>query len=395
MTSRRVMSATHWRRPCPICGKNLPRLLHANRMVPLDGRDLSYLVSRCGHCGFHYAADLPRPAVYDDYYRRLSKYDQPQAVLEPTPLERQRFDTALQLVAPYLTSRTAIADFGCGSGMLLNHFHEAGYSALYGTDPSPKAAQALGIARIYTGGIQRAIDALPISELGLVCLMGVLEHLPKLHEALATLLENLPAETKILIEVPALESFGSEKGEPFGEFSIEHLQYFDLNSLTALMSHWGLQLLVHRLQPLEAACDSHFALFSRQAPAITHSSPDVDSAGIMDRYIAASRRMLDETLDRATEALGDDYLIYGAGSHTARLIPELEQRQLAGGIFGVIDSNPNLAGKTLGNHTIGTPHDLERFPGIPILVSSFHAQEAIIGNLAARGMANPLIRLYP
>ena len=60
-------------------------------------------------------------------------------------------------------------------------------------------------------------------------------------------------------------------------------------------------------------------------------------------------------------------------------------------IVAIVDNNPNLRGKTLGNFVVQSSDYLAENPGISVLVSSFNAQEAIAQQLAGR---HPTILLY-
>lgn len=67
---------------------------------------------------------------------------------------------------------------------------------------------------------------------------------------MALLLVRLRPGCKILIEVPAIECFLKPDCEPFGEFSLEHIQYFDTASLTNLMKSLGAEQLALQLLDL-------------------------------------------------------------------------------------------------------------------------------------------------
>lgn len=381
-----------WHRACPVCLADRPESLYLNRMSAVDGLDLSYRVCRCGHCGFHYAADLAEPSTYDAYYRELSKYDVPRMGNFPSPLERHRALAAVDICKAHIPAEAAIADIGCGRGALLHTFHTVGYRRVFGLDPAPASAASLSIGPVLQGSLSDAPQKLPLAELDLVCLTGVLEHLPQLHEDMQRLLASLNPQTRVLIEVPALENFVRPAMEPLGEFSLEHLQYFSRSSLVRLMAGLGYAPLAIEIVPLQGASDSLFGLFARCDSPV--GIPDQEPSAPMQTYIESSRERMDSVLKSLTKA-PENFALYGAGSHTARLMPELDEMGLLGRVRHVVDGNDNLQGKRLGPLIVEPPAVLDDEPDLPVLVSSFHAQAAIASALREKYPQRPLLLLYP
>ena len=66
---------TQLKRPCPVCGGKRAQALYLNELAAVDGLDVSYRLSRCIRCGFHFASELPAESDYLRYYQTLSKYD--------------------------------------------------------------------------------------------------------------------------------------------------------------------------------------------------------------------------------------------------------------------------------------------------------------------------------
>ncbi|HLX82087.1 MAG TPA: class I SAM-dependent methyltransferase [Burkholderiales bacterium] len=363
-------------------------------MAPLDRLDLSYRVARCARCKFAFADKLAPPEVYATYYRTLSKYDlltSPDAV---PPAHRIRARAAVALCEKHLDKEAPVADLGCGAGVLLDAFRRAGWMQLSGIDPAPNAAEQartmFGLQNVHSGMLQQAGERIDLPRIGLVCLTGVLEHLPDLRQDLENLTGQLSHEAMILVEVPALERFLAPQIEPFGEFSLEHLQYFSAASLTHLFESVGYRAVALRLLALPAGTtDSLMALFARrrtgtQVPA---DAPDIDE------YVRRSASAFDAALARIDACQAKHIAIYGAGSHTARLLPRMLQPERGARVTKLVDSNPNLWGKSMGGFRIEVPESLDGDRKAAILISSFRSQEAIAQALAKR-FPNPLLRLY-
>ena len=285
-------------------------------------------------------------------------------------------------------------DLGCGAGVLLDAFRRAGWMRLSGIDPAPNAAEQartlFGLRDVHSGTLQKAGEKIDLPRMRLVCLTGVLEHLPDLRQDLGNLTRQLSHEAMILVEVPALERFLALQIEPFGEFSLEHLQYFSAASLTRLFESVGYRTVALTLLALPAGTtDSLMALFARrgtraQVPA---TAPDIDE------YVRRSTSALDAALARIDACQAKRIAIYGAGSHTARLLPRMLEFERGARVTKLVDSNPNLRGKSMGGFRIEAPESLDDDREAAILISSFRSQEAIAQILAKR-FPNPLLRLY-
>jgi 2-polyprenyl-3-methyl-5-hydroxy-6-metoxy-1,4-benzoquinol methylase len=383
-------------RLCPICRGDRTVPLHTNTMAEIDGLDMSYRVARCAQCRFVFADQLPSAASYEAYYRSLSKYDIAPGSDPVSPADRLRCDAAVALLLPHTKPDARIADLGCGSGMLLGALQAAGWFRLAGIDPAPGAArqalQQFKLDCVQCGTLEQAAKLLDLSAMNVVCLTGVLEHLPRLREDLEALAAAIGNDTRILVEVPALERFTRRTFEPHGEFSLEHIQYFSAESLKNLFKELGFTTLASTIVNLPPGySDSIFGLFARGPATAVRSAASSTDDGIED-YIARSETMTRVAVARITSCPATSLVIHGAGSHTARLLPRLieaGERRLA----GLVDSNPNLCGKHLGPLLIEAPEALDRHPDATIVVSSFRSQHAISDMLRA-SRSNLVLTLY-
>lgn len=378
-------------RPCPICAGTAADLCLANPMAAVGGFDMSYTVVRCSHCGFHYAQQLADGATFSAYYQSVSKYDAPESV---APVDQARIDATVRFIEDRVAKSERIADLGCGYGALLGGLQAAGWQHLQGLDPAPNAAQCalkmFGVRGIQSGMMSEAHRVLNLQEVDLICIMCVLEHLPQLRQDLTQLLSKLRPGCKVLLEVPAIECFLNPNSEPFGEFSLEHIQFFDTPSLVNLMHSLGAKQLALELLDLPmVASGSMFGLFEWSGSFPENPRYECAGTDTLMAYIAESRRQLDRALQRVPAG---PLIVYGAGSHTARLLAHLEKRPDCS-IQGIVDGNPNLEGKLMGRWTVRAPSTIHETPGIPVLVSSFRSQNAIASHLQ-KSAANPLVLMY-
>lgn len=388
-----LQSPTHRiERPCPVCARHGVDLVFDNAMAAVGGFDMGYSLGRCQHCGFHFAHRLPPAQRYGLYYQSVSKYDVPDTT---SALDQARIDATVRFCQQHIARDARIADLGCGYGALLGGLKAAGWSRLQGVDPAPLAARCAleryGISEVYQATLAQADQALDLAQVDLVCSMAVLEHLPHLREDLAALLHKLRPGCKVLVEVPAVECFTAVGNEPHGELSLEHIQFFSRQSLSNLFGVLGARTLaIETLSLPMVGSGSLLGLFEWSGAALPAQPLQPESGEAFARYLEESKRQWASALAKIPAG---PLIVYGAGSHSARLLPQLAARPDCE-VVAVVDSNPNLLGKTMGRWTIEAPESLHTSPGVPVLVSSFRSQGAIAEALRAR-VPNPLVLLYP
>lgn len=382
------MTSRH--RACPVCTADVPEPLHLNQLAAVHGLDMSYQVARCGACGFHYACDLPIDAQYSAYYQVVSKYDSQGRV---SALDRQRIDAAVALCERAGVSKMSrILDIGCGFGAFLAALRDAGWRHVTGLDPAPHSAQMarelFGLSGIQSGWLANAGEVTNLHEADLVCLMAVVEHLPQLSHDLGALIAQMRPGSRLLLEVPALEAFQSDAGEPFGELSLEHIQFFSATSLCNLLPRLGAKVFQHEVLPLPSLHSGALFLLAEvgqiEFPALLR-----ESGTIFDAYLSGSARRLAQALQRVP--LGP-FVLYGAGSHSARLVSALQSAQRQQ-VVAVLDGNQNLHGKRFGDWTVHAPEALSAYADLPVLISSFRSEQAIALALSER-FDNPLVQMY-
>jgi SAM-dependent methyltransferase len=382
---------TQVRRVCPICESADIEVTFNNMMSDVGGFDMSYTVGRCTSCGFHFAHRLADEATFQSYYQAVSKYDVANKISQ---VDCERINYAVKFCEILVERSEMIVDLGCGFGAMLSALRKGGWSNIHGVDPAPNSANCakklFDLDSVHCGTMAQAHTVVPLGQADVVCFMAVLEHLPNLRADLLKLLEKLKPGCRVLVEVPAVEYFSAKNNEPFGEFSLEHIQFFTEVSLKNLFKSLGWE--VEKKESLAlpyVGSGSIFGLFRRSKSSTLNGALDVDSGQVLRDYVTVSSSVLKTALQGIPMG---PILIYGAGSHSARLIPHLEKMPGVK-IVAVVDSNPNLLGKQIGQWTIQSPSVIEASPELPVLVSSFRSQREIASRLQSR-YPNPLILMY-
>jgi SAM-dependent methyltransferase len=394
--ARASATATRLARHCICCNADSRDVIYRNHIAPIDDRDLSYDVVECQVCGAAFADALAPPEDYATYYRCCSKYDLHTTVSDVPPVDRRRAEFATGFVREHSRAPQSVFDIGCGSGTLLAEFVRSGCRVANGIDPAPNAAASArhlyGLDGIRQGTMSEIGGHDALRDFDVVCMTGVLEHLTNPAESLRGLMDEMRPDATLLVEVPALERFSRTALEPYGEFSIEHLNFFSRCSLFGTARRAGLRPVASAIVDLwPAATDSLYALFTRGAA----KAEPRDGAELLRSYVELSQVALQPVLQRVASALdAHGAVIWGAGSHSARLLPVLAGMGLDRSVRAVIDSNPNLHGRGFGRYTVMPPEALRDWPDATVIISSFRASAAIARSLRAR-FTNAVCTLYP
>ncbi len=380
-------------RACPVCGESRHRVLYENRMAPIDDLDFSYAVVRCEACPMVYADRALAPDAMARYYREMSKYDGVHAD-DAGDVHRARF--AGQFVRRLVDRDAAVLDVGCATGLFLAQMAVDGHRRLAGIEPS---AEACAAARrrgldVVTGD---ATTDVGIDRFDVVTLLAVLEHLRDPAPIVERIAAAMRPGSLLVVEVPDAGAFGRQEAlgvatEPFGEFSIEHINFFDDAALRRLARACGLTAVASETLTCTSKQFSLFVAFRKGAA----SEAPLDAASAREsvaHYVAQSREAM-RAVDRrlASTAAAKHVVVYGAGSHTARLLCRDAMSPLD--VVGIVDRNPNLRGRRMHGVLIGEPSTIAAHPRVPVVVSTFRARRAI-GDYASRQFANPVVPLYP
>jgi SAM-dependent methyltransferase len=182
-------------RSCEACGASRIFPIHRQRFARFDDDSgmSGYLVAACAECGFVYADELPDQAVFDRYYRELSKYESHDTGGEISPWAATIHRAIVAEISARLPDRKArILDVGSASGHLLAVFRSAGFENVVGFDPSPLCSR-IGLERYGVRIVNDPISriALDGERFELVLLASVLEHLRDIGGAIGSLREIL------------------------------------------------------------------------------------------------------------------------------------------------------------------------------------------------------------
>src|ERR1035441_1806969 len=93
-------------RPCPVCRGQRSKLLYRQKFEQLSGARLldGYDIVICEDCGAGFADGIPEQAVFDRYYRELSKYDSRDRRSAGPAIVESRFHDIAAIAARFIPS---------------------------------------------------------------------------------------------------------------------------------------------------------------------------------------------------------------------------------------------------------------------------------------------------
>lgn len=378
-------------RNCPLC-QHEGAILYNNVMASIGNFDLSYEVRSCPNCQSVFSDNLASKDSYDRYYATLSKHDW-SPVLDSSDSGRCHRRMA-ELIKEIVSPASRILDIGCGTGHLLFCLKNAGFKHLKGLDPSPQspysAKEYFGLTDIHTGFIDTVAEAPYLADIDVCCITGVLEHLYSPREQLLPVVEHLKPGARIVVGVPDLDTFTVENREPFGELSLEHINYYSRRSLETFFGNIGCRLEVCTTHP--GNDESNLLAIAVKDDSLIVPADRVDDTSAMKAYLDASESKLSMLIDSLVRRLSGKLVIYGAGSHTARLLPKLEKFGVLKYCAAIADCNPNLHGTRFGGLPVVSPDKLEQMPEYGVIISSFRFEKEICKSLSY--LSNPIFTIY-
>ena len=376
-------------RPCPVCGDEThTNFFHRDfrgmsEIVPFS----SYEVVQCDRGGMMFVGNIMETMPLSAYYALMSKYET-VAYAVSTELNdvKQSFgNLLLKDIAP----QASVLDVGCGEGSLLRFLKAHGIQKVAGLEPSRKNCESLqerwGI-RAICGALGEGVPELAGETFDFIILDSVLEHLLPVQEDLQQLLHYLAPYGKLCFVVPNLTAF-PDIHDLYQQFSVEHVNYFTLQSMTNLMRGFGMRCINYG-----TAGEGLYTLWqhSDMLPPMQYDEEGVQS---MKRYLAQAKALSEDIRQKLEPYRGQDVYIWAAGTHTAMLY----QLGLLDGIHvrAIIDSNANYQGKTIYSVPVIAPEDLYERETLPIIISSQLAQGAICTQITERmGLRNEIVTLY-
>ena len=393
---------------CRICNNpHTKKILSIPYASPIgyDCSDYIQEIYCCENCGYVGTANPINVSLSENNYKNLAKYE--GSVCADKEIEnfseRKSYVSIAgfqhSFLSSYLTEINSILDIGASTGYALSLYQA---DKKLGIDPSPRNS-VIGRkhykVEMYTGLFEQWHESFPDEKYDLVFMSHVLEHLNDPKGCIELLDSHV--SRYVFIEVPTLDL--RYRNRPYGLFSEEHISYFSVSSLIALMKGYELVSSCINLNPsIDEAVGypSILTLWKKSTvPAGTDTSKNLtclySSCEIITRYVqdsAEGAKLIKEKIlslsDKGTVS------IWGAGSHTFKLLAddEIYSRINWNNIY---DNNPQKWGHKIRDIGVCKFEHGKNSTDEFILVSSNTAQEEIVSGLRRLGFDDKyIITLY-
>lgn len=389
----------HKKRICPICGNQERDFIFEQNFAEIPGITFlkGYDVVKCGTCGFYYADGIPDQRSFDAYYKNQSKYEEIVDTLSDA--KRARFEQSLAFITDSVSKQGAdfekmkIADIGCATGDFLRFLKEKGHCDLTGIDPSLACVDFLRKCGLMAK--QAVVNELNGEErFDLIRINMVLEHVVDLNGFMEHIKQELLPGGFLYVSVPYAEGFSKVDNCPFQEFSVEHINYFSVQSLRNFMNKYSFHLVGYNAVTDRASSEME-ALFvlADSSEASESIEKDISADKQIQEYLKKCRNLEQEVNEKLNQLVQsqEPVIVWGVGTHTLR--------QLAVGnlskcnIRMFVDSNPHYQDTEYQGIPVYSPKEIHS--GERIIVSSWHAQDAIIHyGREQLGLKNEFLTLY-
>lgn len=376
------------RKTCPLCGG-----AHSHSLLKRNFKDMStivpfssYVVSKCDDCGMVYAGDIVEVMSLNEYYDNLSKYETDAYFLSAEAKDKN--EKTISFVKDYISEEDEILEIGCGTGNLLYQLQNHGYKKLTGIEPSEKNVDGIidrWNIKCYVGALGDNISEIRDKKYKLVILEGVLEHILGFRGAVSQLKGYMEKDSYLFLALPDITNWGKII-DLYQQFSVEHVNYFSLQSLNNLLGMYGFRCIKY-----EVDGDGNSISIWEYDGANRKATYSNDGDAALDMYLKKSCSLAEDIKNKLGSYKEKRVYLWGAGTHTAMLY----QLELLDGIRvqAIIDSNKNYHGKNIFGLKVISPEEMLSMEKLPIIISSQLAQESIKKQIV--GMCeNEVVELY-
>ena len=229
---------------CPICQSTE----HTGYLIAKDHMltNENFALSKCTQCGFLFTNPRPDPEHLKNYYNSDQYISHSDKIRSLTGLvynivRKYTLSQKEKLIRKF-SDQKSILDYGCGTGDFLALCLKKGWD-ISGFEPNESARK---IAETNTGKeIYSSEKDIPqLSNLSIITLWHVLEHIPDLNQTLSILKKLLSKKGKLIIGVPNHKAYDAILyKEYWAAYDVpRHLYHFDQQTMQKLMEKHQLKL---------------------------------------------------------------------------------------------------------------------------------------------------------
>ena len=226
---------------CPACGA-------WNAIRKFRKYELEY--HECRDCKTVYISPRPTPDILDDYYEHSKHYEYWSKNIFPLTESVRRKQIFIPRVEELIRAmnncgckRHLFVEIGAGSGIFCEELNKRElFERIIAIEPTPSLAQSCRKKGLAT--VEAAINDVEEYSADVIAAFEVIEHIYNPRDFLQHCFNHLNNNGIIMLTCPNVSGFDISVLEDLSDtFDAEHLNYFNLNSLSLLMESIGFRII--------------------------------------------------------------------------------------------------------------------------------------------------------
>ena len=215
-----------------------------------------------------------------------------------------------------------------------------------------------------------------------IILNNVLEHIADLHSAIKIISSIINPNGLLFIDVPDLENFSEQSNYPFQEISMEHINYFSIDTLELLMRLYGFKLKYFKKQKYK---------YNYKLQAVFYKQEYITNK--LDKYITQCESFLSKTIQVINDYCKSQkpIILWGSGTFCQYLLENTNLSKC--NILCIVDKNSHYHGYIINNLYIQSPSILlnNKYLLADIFTITYFFNDEIEETIRDMGLLNKII----
>ena len=365
---------------CSMCKSSHQELLYEYKTFagPVLGLT-SVSIVKCKDCNFIYNSPRPTKILINQHYGQSSSgavYHEMHEGSRHSQLDAERSSFIEKYAGKFENGK--IIDIGCGQGTLVRNLKLPKIEK-YGLDPIQDKTESVLENVTFINGFIETYEPRADEKYDILTCISSLEHYYDPEIVIKKFNKMLNDDGLLFIEVPDTLN---PKGQLAEFFSYEHLSHFTQNSLTAMLTIYGFEVIefdknvsIPNLRVVAKKC---------KAKETQSKYDDVEDSKIKntfrkyqnDKNVVVSR--MSSILKPVVEeciANNKSIYVYGAGDHTVHLFSNFNFIEKH--VINYIDSDPNKWKSSFRDRVVIAPESIKNITNSVIIISSHDYESEI------------------
>lgn len=366
-------------RICPICDckdKNIIKRIKLK--IPKEYRIANnFDVASCKSCGFCFADTISTKEDYEYYYKNFNNYSDSKAYKK---IFDNKDKVIINIIEKLYNKEANILNIGIGNGHFEKYVFNKGYLNILGLDPSVesvKMLKQLGIKAVNASIYDNSITFLK-EKFDVVLLIGTLEHLYDVKEAVARLDWFLKSEGIVIIAVPNVGSIQDNTTNIPNNFNHEHINYFSRISLINLFNKYKYEEIFTYSMNYNYSINQEseiISVFKKNLKVSSKLIKDNVTSNAIKAYFDINESNINLSVINKFINTQEEILVWGTGAYVMSLIANYNLDQC--NILYYIDNNINKQNNGFNGRNVKAPKKEELEGKIILICSMLYANDIV------------------